>query len=84
MQYEGIVGGLVGQLFRRAVLALGVLRRMGVGAGHGGVDERRAHAGPDFGHDVGPPGPHLEVIAPVQPVNMEAPEAADQLGNRRR
>ena len=81
---QRIVGGLVGQLVRRAVLALGVLRRMRVGAGHGGVDERRAHAGPDFGHDVGRPGPHLEVIAPVQPVNMEAPEAADQLGDRRR
>ena len=57
-EHQRIVGGLVGQLVRRAVLALGVLRRVGVGPGHGGMDEGRAHSGPDFGHDVGGPGAH--------------------------
>ena len=41
-EHQRIVGGLLGQLVRRAVLALGVRRGVRVGPGHGGVDERRA------------------------------------------
>ena len=82
--HQGIVSGLVRQLLRRAVLALGVLRRVGVGPGHGGMDERRAYSGPDLGHDVGGPGAHLEVVAPVETMDVEAAEATDQLRDGRR
>jgi hypothetical protein len=50
----------------------------------GRVDESRALTGPDALDRLLALGAHLEVVAPVDLVDGEAAEAADELGHRRR
>ena len=85
-QHDRVVGRLVGQLLGGAVLALGVGRRVRVGPGDRGVDQRRADAGADVGDDLGRrvraprssrvPSTRVDLAGPRKP--------AHQLGDRRR
>ena len=75
---------LVGQLLGGAVLGLGVGRRVRVRAGDVGVDEGRADAGPHVLDDRAGLAADLEVVGAVEAVDVEAAEAGDQLGHRRR
>ena len=81
-QLDRVVLLLVDQLLDRAVLALGVGRRVRVGPGDLGVDEAGALCRPHPGDGPGPLLAGLEVVGPVDLVDGEAAKAPDHLGDR--
>ncbi len=72
------------QLGGEAVLALRVGRRVRVGPGDRGVDERRPGARPHVGDGLLGQGADREVVGAVDGVDGQAGEPGHQLGHRRR
>ena len=81
---DRVVRQLPLDLLRDPVLALGVGRRVRVGPGHTGVDQRRTDAGPDLAHHLAGRPSDREVVGAVDRPHLQPGEAPHQLVDRRR